>query len=187
MSKIAFDAFLKRQQDEAAAEQVAGLDPAQQLQEWLKHLNSLYTQIEKYLCTYVENNAAKISRRDIELNEEFIGAYSAPELILTISRSTVTFTPIGTMLIGTKGRVDVKGPRGGMRLALVNEQISNAQQLISMAVTSVGGQATDPPNKQSVKQNKLVWKISTPPPEMKFIGLKQDTFFDMILAVINDQ
>jgi hypothetical protein len=184
MSKADFEAFVKRQQVEAA-EKEASFDPKQQLREWLDYLNALYKQIEGFLRTYVDSNTAKIALRDIQLNEDFIGAYTAPELILTIGRSTVTFTPIGTMLIGTKGRVDVQGPLGTARLTLINKQVTNARQLIQVKVSVVGGPPAAPPTEQAIKQIEWAWKISTPPPEMKFIELTQDTFFNMILALAN--
>jgi hypothetical protein len=183
MSKADFDAFVKRQQ--AEEEKEAGFDPKQQLRDWIDYLNALYEQIEGYLQTYVERGTAKITLRDMQLNEEFIGAYTAPELILTIGRSTVTFTPIGTMLIGTKGRVDVQGPLGKARLNLINKMVTDARQLIQVTVRRVGDPPPAPPTKQAIKQIEWSWKLSTPPPDMKFIELTQDTFFDMILTVAN--
>lgn len=183
MSKADFDAFVKRQQ--AAEEKEAGFDPKQQLRDWIDYLKALYEEIEGYLQTYVESGAAKITLRDIQLNEEFIGAYAAPELIVTIGRSTVTFTPIGTMLIGTKGRVDVQGPLGVARLALVNKAVTNARQLIQVTLRRADAPPPAPPAQQAIKQIEWTWKLSTPPPDMQFIELTQETFFDMILTVAN--
>ena len=186
MSKTDFEAFVKRQQAEAKAEEARGFDPKQQLHEWLGYLDSLYKQIEGFLHAYLDAHTATITLRDVQLNEEFIGAYTAPMLTLTIGRSMVTFTPIGTMLIGTKGRVDVKGPLGVVRLALVNKKITNARQLIQVRVT-IDGDSPAPPTtaRQAINQIEWAWKISTPPPDMKFMDLTEDTFFDMILAVAN--
>jgi hypothetical protein len=185
MSKTDFEAFVKRQQAEAKAEKESGFDPKQQLHQWLGYLDSLYKQIEGFLHTYLEGHTAKIALRDVQLNEEFIGTYTAPMLTLTIGRSTVTFTPIGTMLIGTKGRVDVKGPLGAARLLLLNKKVTNARQLIQVKVTINGAPPAPSPAEQAINQIEWAWKISTPPPEMKFMDLTQDAFFDMILAVAN--
>lgn len=179
MSKSDFDEFVKRQQTEQ--QELAGFSPKQQLAEWLGYLDALYKQIAGYLQTYIASGGAQIECRDIPLNEEFIGAYTAQEMILKIGRSTVTFTPIGTMLIGTKGRVDVQGPVGTARLSLVNKQVTTARQLIRVTI----GRPPAPPSPEAIKQIEWAWKISTPPPEMKFIELTQETFFDMILAVAN--
>ena len=97
----------------------------------------------------------------------------------------MTFTPIGTMLIGTKGRVDVQGPSGSTRLNLVNKQVTAARQLVQVTVMRPGDPPPAPPSPEAVKQIEWAWKLSTPPPEMKFIELTRETFLDMILAVAN--
>ena len=183
MSKSDFDAFVKRQQAEKRAEEA--FDPHEQLREWTHYLSTLYQQIEFYLDKYTKNEGAYIEYNTITLNEDFIGDYQVPRLVLKIGRSTITFTPVGTMLIGSKGRVDVKGPRGSARLVLINKRANSARQLISVTITTPG----DPPPPVSpselVRQVEWVWKIATPPPRMEFIDLTDDAFFDMVLAVAN--
>jgi hypothetical protein len=68
---------------------------------------------------------------------------------------------------------------------LTNKEVSNARQLIQVTVTVVGSRPPPPPPDQVKKQIEWAWKISTPPPEMKFIDLTQESFFDMILAVVD--
>ena len=43
-------------------------------------------------------------------------------MILKIGRQEITMTPVGTLLIGAKGRVEVVGPAGRTRLLLVNSK-----------------------------------------------------------------
>ncbi len=71
---------------------------------------------------YIRKGEIKSEYRDITLNEENIGSYIARQMILRIGRQQVTMTPIGTMLIGAKGRVDVVGSAGRTRLVLVNSR-----------------------------------------------------------------
>ncbi len=184
MSKSDFDEFVKRQQAEQQAA-AAAFDPKQQLDEWLGYLEALYKQITGYLQAYIESGAAQIEYLDIPLNEDFIGTYIARKMLLKIGPSTVTFTPIGTMLIGTKGRVDVQGPLGNARLSLVNKQVTSARQLVRVTVTRPGGARPDPPSPEAIQQIEWAWKISTPPPEMKFIELTEEAFFEMVLEVAN--
>ena len=63
MNKADFDAFVKRQQ--ADEEKKTGFDPKQQLREWLDYLNALYEQIADHMQRYLENGAAKITRRGL--------------------------------------------------------------------------------------------------------------------------
>jgi hypothetical protein len=184
MTNTDFDAFVKRQQIKEQ-EEGAALDSKQELEQWLGYLGALYKQIQEYLASYTKNESAKIEYQDIHLNEDFIGPYSARKMLLKIGPSTVAFTPVGTMLIGTKGRVDVEGPLGAARLSLVNKLVTSARQLVLAPVRRVGDPPPAPPSPEAVNAIQWTWKISTPPPEMKFIELTQDTFFDMIIAVAN--
>jgi hypothetical protein len=182
MSKSEFDAFVKRQQIEQQEAAAAALDPKQQLSDWLGYLDALYMKITTYLRTYIDSAAANVDYYNVSLNEEFIGPYIARRMILKIGRATVTFTPIGTMLIGMKGRVDVQGPSGTAPLFLVNKLATSARSLIRV---TVGQSPPPPPSVEAIRQIEWVWKIGTPPPEMKFIELTQEAFFEMILEVAN--
>lgn len=181
MSRLDFDKFISGQKVQSE-EGLEVFDSKQQLQEWREYLQQLYREIEKYMKSYINTGTAKLSYHDIELNEEFSGPYSVPEMSLVIGRSTITFKPVGTMLIGSKGRVDVQGPRGAIRLGLVNRAITHASQMISITVSVLGSPAPPEPT-QNNKPIEWVWKIITPAPQMKFIDLTEDNFFDMILNV----
>lgn len=183
MSKSDFDAFVKRQQ--AEQQEIAGFDPKQQLTEWLDYLDALYQQITTYLRSYIESGAAQVNYRDLQLNEEFIGPYIARQMILKIGRATVTFTPIGTLLIGMKGRVDVQGPSGNATLFLINKQATSAHSLVRVTVTRPGDPPPLPPSTEPIKHIEWAWKIGSPPPEMKFTELTQEAFFEMVLEVAN--
>jgi hypothetical protein len=149
-SKTEFDRFVQRQQ--AAPEDAGSFDPKEQLQEWRHYLDVLYKQIEIYMAVYVAGGAADIRFENIELNEEFSGPYTVQQMLLQIGRSSITFKPIGTMLIGSKGRVDVHGPRGTARLALVNKNVTHARDLIRVTVSVAGAaQRPSPPEYENGK------------------------------------
>src|SRR3984893_15014471 len=105
-----FAKFVKSQRSLASA--VDQIDWAGERDEWLRYLDELYAQIESFLEAYLSDGPVRCEYRQINLNEENIGSYTANQMVLHIGQQAVTFTPIGTMLIGTKGRVDVLGPAG---------------------------------------------------------------------------
>jgi hypothetical protein len=183
MSKSEFDAFVQQQQTDP--EKVADFDPKQQLQEWYDYLDLLYKKITVFMERYVNANTASIAYDLITLTEDFSGSYSIRRMLLKIGRSTITFTPIGTMLIGSKGRVDVQGPHGGARLTLINKKVSHARQLVSVRVSRPGDPPPALPTVEDVRKIEWEWKIMTPPPEMRFIELTDEAFFNMILTVAN--
>ena len=180
MSKSDFDAFVARQQAEAHDK---GYNPQQQLEQWLRHLENLYAQITEYLKPYTSKGTAKVELYDVDIHEEFIGNYKAKAMNLKIGISSVSFTPVGTMLIGTKGRVDVHGPLGKARLVLIDKEVTSARQLIQVSFRRPGDPPPEPLKVKSANEIEWTWKLSTPPPEMNFLDLTQEVFFNMIIAV----
>jgi hypothetical protein len=179
MATSEFDDFIQRQQ--AKKQQASAFDVGRQLEEWREHLRTLYRTIEDYMSAYIDSGAATIEYRPFEINEEFSGTYKVDQMSLTIAPSVILFEPIGTMLIGSKGRVDVHGPHGIARLVLVNRNISEARQLIRVSA-SVNG-SPKPPVSQDDEPIDWAWKLATPAPDMRFIDLDETMFFNMILSV----
>jgi len=156
------------------------LDPKKQLEEWKYYLDFLYKEIENFMSSYTSKGMATISYDNITLTEDFSGSYSIRRLFLKIGRSTITFTPLGTMFIGSKGRVDVQGPSGGARLMLMNKKVTNTYQLFTPRSSPLG---EPPPALPKVQDIEWAWKIMPSPPKMDFIDLEKDSFSDMILNV----
>jgi hypothetical protein len=176
-----FDEFVSRQQETDA--ETASIDWEKERDEWLAHLDRLFLKIESFLSKYVSLGQIRYEYRPVELNEENIGAYSAKQMVLRIGRQQVDLVPIGTLLIGSKGRVDVTGPAGRAQLVLVDSKVSDPRSLIRVTV-SVGGKLPPPPSKRS-QEIEWEWKIVTRPPERRFVEITQQTFFDLILEVAN--
>lgn len=179
-----FDNFVRRQK-ELAAEAAAEIpfDPKKELDDWLGRLNSLYSQIQEFLKEYIDAGSITTEIGNIELNEEFSGPYDAPTMVIRVGLQEIKLIPIGTMLIGSKGRVDVVGRSGTSRLILVNKNVASANQLVSVTIV-------DPKNPPQAKraapqQIEWVWKIATRPPTMTFIELNKESFLEVLLEVSN--
>lgn len=181
MTRKEFDRFVQRKREEQAA--IGSFDDRRELEDWYAYLDLLYININNYLKTYIENGAMHIEYRPIEINEEFSGPYEMRSMLLHIGVSVIVFKPIGTMLIGSKGRVDVHGPRGTARLGLVNKKFEDARQMIQIRVIPAGQQATAPESPPQPEKIEWEWKIMAPAPTIKFITLTEETFFDMILSI----
>jgi hypothetical protein len=175
-----FGAFVKRQQ--AAAVEAERADWVKARNDWLGHLKELYDRTELFLADYIKAGEIKLNYRDIELNEENIGSYSARQMILKIGRQEIVMTPVGTLLIGAKGRVDVVGPAGRARLILVNSKASGPT--IKVAV-SIGGEPELPTAEVEPKEIKWEWKIATSPPTIRYIELTQESLFRALMEVAN--
>jgi hypothetical protein len=183
----AFDDFV-RQQQQLAAEAATGdqtpFDPKKELKDWLSRLDLLFLQInDEFLADYIRAGTVSTKLERIELNEEFSGPYIAPKMIIRIGLEEIKLLPIGTMLIGSKGRVDVVGRAGTSRLVLVNKKVRSANQLVSVTIVD----PTNPiPTKRPVPQHiEWAWKIVSRPPTLSFIELNKESFLELMLEVSN--
>jgi hypothetical protein len=184
MAKTDFDDFVRRQQQlSAAAEQEVPFDPKKELEDWLHYLNALYADIQAYLKDYISGGSISFRIEKKELNEDFSGPYFAPKMVIRIGLQEITLDPIGTMLVGSKGRVDVIGRAGTSRLTLVNKKITSVRQLVSVTVVDP---ENPPPSKKPVHSEiEWVWKIMSRPPALSFIELNKESFLEMLLEVSN--
>ena len=153
-------------------------------EDWISKLNELYSDIESWLNDLEqEQDVVSIKYIDKEINEEHIGIYTARKMILRIADEQVVLDPVGTLLIGAAGRVDMKGKNGQVKLVLV--PASSTGVAIKVQIMEKGEAEGDI---QQVKKDKdseeMVWKIATPPPSIKYIELDSDSFSDALLEVI---
>ncbi len=178
-----FDEFVKRQQGGASVAD-AEINWEEQRDQWLDHLHRLYANIESFLTEYVSSGQIRYEYRPIDLNEENIGSYTAKQMVLRIGRQEVDLVPIGTLLVGAKGRVDAIGPAGRAQILLVDSKVSDPRSLIHVTV-SLGGKPPQSPRRKGAEEIQWEWKIVTRPPERRFIQITQQSFFDLILEVAN--
>lgn len=180
MQNTEFDEFVRRQQQ--GASQMASANWEKRRSEWLQSLNRLYSQIESFLDKYISAKQILRRYRTIDLNEEYIGYYKAKQLTLKVGRQEVNFVPIGTMILGARGRVDVVGPTGRVQLLLVDSEASNPSDLIQEEVNF--GDKVSKPSK-APREAEWEWKMVTRPPESRFEELTQETFFQLMMEIAN--
>jgi hypothetical protein len=181
-----FKDFVQRQR-QSASEDV--MDWKKEKDEWLDYLGLLYNLVSEYLKEYIDNNAIQVRESSIELNEENIGTYTAKRLTIVIGAQEITLTPVGTLLIGTKGRVDVKGSAGSSRLVLINKGITQPEQMMRITSTVVrSGKISSRPLTLPTtlpEKTEWTWRIVSRPPTMQFIDLNKETFYQMLMEVSN--
>ncbi len=176
MSKKAFDAFVQGQ----AMRMRTGTK--QELEEWLAYLETFYKTIGGYLRSYEEQDQVRIDVRKRDIIEERIGPYQVDAWDITIGEFAVQLIPIGTNLIGAKGRVDMNGRGGTVRFVLVDKGASAPR--ISVTV-HLGDAPLQKPAGPSPAPIDWAWKIATSPPSIRYLELTEETFFDALLEVAN--
>ena len=168
MSKKDFETFLN---EKACVANPTDIDWNARKEEWLKSLNKFYDNVESWLKKYIDEGKIKIEKGKVTIREDHMGAYDADTRVLTIGDGLVLLHPIVTTLIGARGRVDIEGTKGTVKIILTNKYSKVWHPVITVGSTTLQ------------LSEEWVWKIATPPPKVQFIELTSDTFFDALMEV----
>jgi hypothetical protein len=118
MGKEDFKSFLEKHGLNKREEAV---DWTQRKEEWVSYINQFYQIIQKWLKPYIDENIVELNFKPITLHEENIGSYETNRILMKIANQEVVFTPIGTLLIGSKGIIDMEGRAGKIVFVLIDK------------------------------------------------------------------
>lgn len=171
-------------------EEEVKFDPQEQINEYKTLVDKLYQTALDAIDELIRDGLITTAKENKLIIEESLGSYNIDSLTLTINSKKIKFEPIGTMLIGSKGRVDVTGPFGNERFMLIRKGVKSPSELIKFNIKVVG--ATDPGEskpKEDVKKPTIddwEWKILPRDSRwVKFEDVNADTITDIIMRMIN--
>ena len=175
-----FSEFIKRKN--AQAEEEKSVDWNRRREQWLSELDNLFSKMIRDLEPYTNTHEIEIERTLTSLKEDYIGTYEAEMLTFKIGRDKVFATPIGTLLIGSRGRVDLSGPKSTLRIVLLDRD----DPPINTA-TDRGDRVKQLGRPLALGEiQKSSWYIATEPPKSVFIPLAADSFQDALMEVIGE-
>ena len=182
MDKTRFDEFVNKKSN--SEKQTINWD--EKLKRWKTFIDTLYQNINGWLKEYVDSGKIKIRTREIEIFEEALGNYKVQSMEITIGSDMVTLKPIGTILIGTIGRVDLIGKSNVQKLVLADKKATNPQIKTCISFDEKEPKANVAKMKEAANTPvDWVWKITSNPPRIKYSELNQESFFDCLMNVIN--
>ena len=174
-----FDDFVQ-ERAARARETAEAFNGKETLDTWLRELDALYRDMERYLKTYTDSGQIKIERRPVQLTEELLGTYDAEALAVSIGNDEVLARPVGTMLIGSRGRVDLSGPRKTLRIVLLETDGP------ALKITVSGAHGPSETSTRSLLRGEIDhrgWYVVTRPPVATATALDEDSFRDAIMDV----
>ena len=174
-----FDDFVK-QRTARASQSADGSNNKETLANWLGELDALYGTMEGYLRSYTESGQIKIERRPVQLTEEYLGTYNAEALVMSIGNDEIIAQPVGTLLIGSSGRVDLTGPRKTLRIVLLEK----GGPAMKIAISGTDGQP-DTSSRPLIRGevDHRGWYFATRPPAATVTAFDEDSFRDSIMDV----
>ena len=182
MSAKTFDEFVKRRLDQAKAnESSKDTDWQKKRDDWIRSLEDLYSTMEHFLKKYTEAGQIQIIRDKVQLSEDYLGSYEVERLTFRIGNDKIIAKPIGRLMIGAAGRVDLIGARGTLRLVLLEKGKPEPRIKIE-----IGGRAEERYSQFLVPRNNVKqkgWYIATLPPQVTVTELSSDAFQDALVEL----
>ena len=164
MGKKEFDDFLKKEEEKKKP----SVDWDAKKKWWLEQLETLYTNIQDWLKEYIDEKKISIEFSEIDIYEEALGTYTARQMRIKVSDKIATLTPIGTILIGAKGRIDMKSNAGTIRFILADRNATEPKIVVKEYLSEEEKRKDEEAEKN--KPNPKIdwaWKITTNPPRIK--------------------
>jgi len=81
------------------------------LLEWQEAVSNLFTKIENWLAPAM-SEGLNLKRYMTEIDEKGLGKYTVPALELEFEGIQVKIEPVGRLVVGARGRVDISSPLG---------------------------------------------------------------------------
>ena len=177
MAEQDFSEFVRRKTERVKAEGV--IDWAKRRADWLQELEELYARMEGHLKPYTQAGEIQIERAPVQLREDHLGTYDAEKLTFKIGRENIVAKPIGTLLIGASGRVDLSGSRKTLKIVL----LTKGGPVLTTKFRHGG--VTEESSRSMVRGDveEAGWYIETPPPESVVVAFSEDSFRDAIMEV----
>ncbi len=160
MKKADFTAFLRTRSSSV-------VDWGRRRQEWLAALQELLETVQGWLAEYSDDGVIREAMW-CDLEEEGLGRYRAPGLLIRFYGLEARLEPVGAQIIGARGRADLKGFHGAVRFVLVPEDADRP------STRQLEAAASD-----------CVWKMATPPPDVRYRALTEEVFLEALLQVVN--
>lgn len=169
--------FLKRKKEESERNKI---DWGQIKQQWMMEIEKFYNQIKGFLAPLQEKGLLSFEWKEVKKYEEYLGEYTTNKLYINFPDQKVVIEPIGKKIIGAMGRIDMTGENGDIKFLLVDKDAESPK--ITVHFNDERSKGLD--KIRPAKNPEYVWKIATPPPNVKFIELNEDSFSDALLGVI---
>ena len=178
MSKKDFDNFLKNHNSDPTKK---GIDWTARKNEWLKFIDEFYKSVEGWLEPYIKKNKIKYEYRSIELTEDYIGVYEVRSLVISLANQQIKLKPIGTLLLGTQGRIDMEGARGRVTFILADKDSRGVKFGFSISENK-----KSPSKNTEAQPPDWTWKIVLREQRrIAYDEFNEENFFGAMMEIVN--
>lgn len=156
---------------------------------WLEKVDELYRDIESWLSPLISQEKIKIDKKEtVEITEDYIGTYQAPKLKIHIGSANVELIPVGTLIIASRGRINVVGSAGEIMLILTQKGFRpgvTTKVFTSKEEADADRKKTqeEARNRKEPTANELEWLYARRTHKLEYFPLDQELFEEILMAV----
>lgn len=107
--------FLQKKLEEKTKKE---FNAEEEKKKWINSVNEILSNIKSWLDEPVKNKLVEVTDEEIEINEELLGKYKIKSLIIRSLWDTIYIRPIGRMILGAIGRIDILSTKGKYSILL---------------------------------------------------------------------
>lgn len=100
---------------------------------WINDVSNLFNAIEEMFREYETEGLITFASGRLNMREQYIGDYQIPTLDFKLIGESILFRPIGTVIVGSHGRIDVylrgKAHEKVMLIRLRDEQLNYSWEI----------------------------------------------------------
>lgn len=86
---------------------------------WIKAVEDLFTKVQVWLEPLIKDGPLTFDTKELQImSDGWLGSYKLQRAIIGLGRKTLEMNPVGSVIFGSFGRIDVKGPNGKLMLIL---------------------------------------------------------------------
>lgn len=152
---------------------VSQLDSSYAIELYRKRVEDFYSQISNWLKSLSESGKLSITLEEITITEDSLGTYPLNKMIISFGKFHIELRPVGTILIGTPGRIDMVYNGRVQMFILILESIHNA------------GQITTVTKKDINMKPRFVWKYISDDEQNIYETVDKNSFETLLVKLIN--
>jgi hypothetical protein len=107
MTTDTFEDFLKKKNGEDKK-----IDWEARKMMWIKSVDDFYDEVYNWLYPFKQQSLLQIHKRGMIISEEYLGTYTVNQMDILLGNDIVSLIPRGTLILGSYGRIDMRGPKG---------------------------------------------------------------------------
>lgn len=153
-------------------------NPNERIQKYKEFVDIFYQRVEQeWLFPFINKKEIDVVSLERPIAEQHLGQYNVKEKVIIIGGRNLHLRPVGTMIPGSCGRIDLIYEARSEMFVLVEAEIKTPKQMLECMYSN---------GCNGLNINKdMVWKYVSKFPRLRYESVTSDVFQKILLDIIN--